>query len=179
MNRIGLSVVFLTSIVTCIVSVADAKLYKWVDANGVTHYSNVVSPQNEGTVHSGAEAESSHHSNTNLKGLENVLDSYKKDGLTLDSDTMVEAPNRRTSDSGEADKQYHKKKAAYYKHELEGEQLDLKAQQGKLDRYKRKSYSDARHHKEIVRNYEDSVIRSKNRIEKLKHEYDYHKKKSR
>ena len=179
MNKIRLITVFLACMAISITGVADAKLYRWVDENGVSHYSNVAPPQNKENVHAGAEAQSSTSSGSSSKGLETVLDSYKQDGLTLESEAAEKAAQRTSVDRKKSDRQYHKKKAAYYKHELEGEQLDLKARQEKLDRYKRRSYTDAQHHKKMVQIYEDHVIQSKHRIEQLKHEYDYHKKRSR
>ena len=137
---------------------ASAKLYKWVDENGVTHYSNVA-PSDEHQVETNEEAKGSDSPGSH--SLDNVIDSYKRDGVGQD-----QSPSKRSQPSGKSDRM-----ADFYANRIKQEEATVKQREADLKAVKKESYSDAQSHKEKVRYYESRLERARIELERVKSEY--------
>jgi len=145
--------------------VVDAKLYKWVDENGVTHFSNTAPPQDETEVHTKGEVKSSGPDPSHSPGIEKVLKSYKQDQLRDKADDIEKRKNRRQKSSSSS-------MAGYYEKQLKKEKIELESRKQKLKDVQRESYSDQQAHREKVRYYEDRVRRSELEIERYQLKLD-------
>ena len=91
-------IVFL-AIYVCLIGIANAKLYKWVDENGVTHYSNTAPPQSA-QVETSAEAQGE-TSSSSPQSMDSVIRSYKMDALEHDREKTRQ---RSKKPSGKSEK---------------------------------------------------------------------------
>jgi len=153
------------SVVACLVlicSIAYAKLYKWVDENGVTHYSNTAPPQSS-EVETKEEVKGHHSPATGSQDLDDVLDSYREDRL----DHAIEKRRGRSSGpSGKSDRL-----ANYYEARLKKQEIRISDIETDLNEAKRESYSDSDRHKKKVRRYESRLEKAKIELDRLKAEY--------
>lgn len=149
------STLIMASFFVCPVS---AKLYKWVDENGVAHYSNTAPPQSAEVE---TQAEAKGDASPGSHSLDNVLDSYRKDQIGHD-----ERPAKRSQPSGKSDSM-----ADYYANRIKQEKATVEDREADLDAVKRESYSNAQDHKEKVRYYKSRLEKARLELERVKAEY--------
>jgi hypothetical protein len=146
--------------IICLVGVADAKLYKWVDENGVTHFSNTAPPQEEVEVHTKAEANSAGTENGLSPGLDSVIDSYRQDELRDKADE-VEKRYERTRRSSRNDQS----KINLYETRVKRDEVNLEQLREELKQVERASYSDSEMHKAKVQRYRTRVRKAELELE--------------
>ena len=155
-------IVIIFLLMICSVCIVNAKLYKWVDENGVTHYSNTVPPNTE-QVETKAELKNDstdYHSNNDLN---KVINSYKMDNLRQDQDKKKNYKYKSSTKNEEM--------ADYYEHRIKEEEENVNQYREDLRIVERESYSDSRRHNERVRTYESRFNRAKMELERVKTKY--------
>jgi len=128
----------MVSIRFCIVFIAlffhagfsEAKLYKWVDENGVTHFSNTAPPQGEVDVQSRGEVKGSGPVNNRSTGIDHVINSYKQDELRDRNHEIKERFRDRIKSSNQS-------QIELYKKWVERDKITLKQCQDDLRRVER------------------------------------------
>ena len=144
----------------CLATPSNAKLYKWVDENGVTHFSNVA-PSEEHQVETNEEAQGNPESGS--QGLDNVLKSYKED----ESKHAIKEREKRTfKKSGKSEGM-----ADYYADRIKDEEARVRDREADLEIVKKESYSDAKKHKDRVRYYERRLEKARVDLESVKAKY--------
>ncbi|BBO86632.1 hypothetical protein DSCO28_71980 [Desulfosarcina ovata subsp. sediminis] len=121
----------------------SAELYKWVDENGVAHYSNVAPPADQDAsvkVESKGGAMPAAGKSNNLG---DVLKSYKKDEIKNKLDDIEKRSNRSGSKKSDT-------MADYYDSKIKRLEIRLQDAKEDLKKVERESYSDARYHNEKV-----------------------------
>lgn len=136
-TKLALSILFLFLVHS---HFAHAELYKWVDADGVTHYSNTAPPQEE-SVETTQEAKGSRPANVNRNGLSDVLQQYKED---IPSE-------HRSSSSGRSNSMVDEAAAERYASMIEMRKHDVDYWGDRLDKAKRASYSNKDQHERDIR----------------------------
>jgi len=142
----------------CLPGLANAKLYKWVDENGVTHFSNTAPPQDT-AVHTRDEVKGSASAIDNSGGLDQVLHDYKKDSLQYDLEKLEKRSKNRSGSS-------NNRSIELYEGWVERDKEILKRRKGDLNDVKRESYSDSRKHDAKIRRYENRVKDAELELEK-------------
>jgi predicted RNase H-like nuclease (RuvC/YqgF family) len=137
---------------------ADAKLYKWVDENGVPHYSNTAPPE-AGQVETRVESEGS--SSPGSHDLGDVIESYRRDGV----EPKKEFP-RISKPSGKSESRADDLAARIRKQEVRISDIEAD-----LTNAKRETYTDYNYHKKKVRRYESRLEKAEIELERLKTEY--------
>ena len=133
-----LTIVFLIPIIT------NAKMYKWVDDNGVTHFSNVAPPKDQ-KVETKTETEGDPAAAGSSQGLEKVLKSYRRDSI---QDRLDSPRSRRSSTSRSA------KSVRDYERWAEKLKRDVAHWEQRLHDAQRESYSNKQKHENKIRHCE-------------------------
>ena len=140
---------------------ANAELYKWVDENGVTHFSNTLPPANS-EVETKAEAKSNHSIQTSSGNLNEVLNSYRNDAI---SDDINNAKRKLSNKSSYKNNHRSKERNSRKIKDLQRE-VDYYKQ--KLRDVERESYSDLNEHQENIRFYKKMVADYQSLLESAK-----------
>lgn len=143
-----------------------AKLYKWVDENGVTHFSNVAPPSDQ-EHQVKEEAKSKSRSTPRSPGMDQVINSYKMDAI---EDGSTTADRKYDRNKKEINKEY----AAKFKRLMEDRKRDVEHWKDKLSDAKRESYSDQQEHENKIRHYEKMVSDYQSLYEEAEAEYRKH-----
>ena len=144
-------------------TVANAELFKWVDEDGVTHFSNTAPPQN-------VQAEVKHETKvsdsptTNSEGLEEVLDEYRKETALDEKPVSKRSSRREPSRASDAT-------IARLKRSVERFERDVDKWKDKLDQVKRESYSDKRRHDNNVSHCEKMLADYESLLEDARASY--------
>jgi hypothetical protein len=150
-------------IVVCLIlicTIASAKLYKWVDENGVTHYSNTAPPESS-NVETLVETEADHSPGSH--NLDSVLESYKRDDIEqAREESIKQAPKSFGQNDRLAD---------YYEHKIKEQEAKIKVLEAEFRDVKRESFSDSISRNKRVRRYEYRLERAKLDLEHWKSEY--------
>ena len=149
-------------IVACWAGTGYAKLYKWVDENGVAHYSNVAPPADQ-EVQTNEEAQGSAPVKSGSSGMDQLLDSYEREARRQE----IEKPRNTRKNKPNKNEDL----ADYFKNRIEEEKEELRVRREELNDVERESYSDGRQHKKRVRNYKSRVKKAELELVRVKGEY--------
>ena len=164
---IVLFLVLICMVLIC-VNISTAKLYKWVDENGVTHFSNTAPPQDENDVQAQGEVKNSGSGNSYSPGIDHVINSYRRDNLQHDLDKAQRIREHQRSKSGGGSGGM----ADYYKGRLEDAKAEVELRREKLTSVERESYSDYQSHNERVRYYKGRLKDAELDVERYKRKYE-------
>jgi hypothetical protein len=148
----------------CWVCTVDARLYKWVDEEGVTHYSNK-RPTTMHQVETESEIRSGQSNKKYNKKLDRLLNSYEKDSF---QEKVINSDSNTYESTITPDKnrlQYLKNRISHREkivHRCKDDLIDLK----------RTPYKDYRSHKNRLRYYEDRLEHAKFELNEAKRQYD-------
>lgn len=142
----------------CLPGLTEAKLYKWVDENGVTHFSNTAPPQDT-TVHTRDEVKGAASAINNSGGLDQVLHDYKKDSLQNDIDEFEKRSKTRSGSQ-------NNRSIDLYEGWVNRDKETIKRRKEELDDVERESYSDSQAHNAKIRYYENRVKDAELELEK-------------
>ncbi len=126
----------------CLAGPVVAKMYKWVDENGVTHFSNTAPPQD--TEVQATEEAVGRAVDTSPQDLDQVLRSYKKDEIGDKYDKVRNQLEQKRS-------KINKSAAKKYARMVENYQRDVDYWKQRLDEAERESYSDKSEHLKKIR----------------------------
>lgn len=139
---------------------ANAELYKWVDANGVTHFSNTLPPANS-EVETKAEAKSNHSIQTSSGNLNEVLNSYRNDAISDDINNVKRKLSIKSSYKSTDRTERNSRK-------IKDLQREVDYYKQKLRDVERESYSDLNEHQENIRFYKKMVADYQSLLESAK-----------
>jgi len=139
---------------------ANAELYKWVDENGVTHFSNTLPPAN-GEVETKAEAKSNHSIQTSSGYLNEVLNSYRNDAISDDINNVKRKLSNKSSYKNTDRTERNSRK-------IKDLQREVDYYKQKLRDVERESYSDLNEHQENIRFYKKKVADYQSLLESAK-----------
>ena len=145
----------------------QAELYKWVDDNGVTHFSNTAPPK-----HAQAEIKTevkgnTHHAPDN--SLNDVLDNYREQNRQDAYDKKVRAIEDRYDEKRKAKNEELKAK---YKRLINDRERDVQRWKDRLNDVKKERYSDKKAHDRKVQHCQDMLADYQSALERLKARYD-------
>lgn len=141
---------------------ANAQLYKWVDENGVTHYSNTAPPDSH-QVETRTEAKGDPSPGSH--SLDDVLDSYKRDeeeDRKYNSQQAAEPPESSEENGHTAD---------YYAHRIKLQEARVRHCEDELKAVKRESFSNSIARNRRVRRYEYRLEKARLELERLQAKY--------
>lgn len=154
------------ALILVFVGISHAKLYKWVDGDGVTHYSNTAPPQDENiSAETKNEVVNSTPDNYERKDLDHVINSYKMDSLEDKKDEIEKLDKK--SKSNKIDNILEKHNLECKKH-IAHLEFQLKMNQERLRNVDRETYSDKRKHDKDVRFQEEMVDKYESLLEEAK-----------
>jgi hypothetical protein len=142
---------------------AHAKMYKWVDENGVTHYSNIAPPADHDKFHTREEARGRPVAPDRSPGLDHVLKSYEMEAMEEEPEAAGKAVDRKTKSNASAKDRYADK-IEKYKREVE-------YWEEKLEDAKRESYTDRKKHKQNIRRCEKKLADYRARLRNAERNY--------
>ena len=145
------------------VCIVTAQLYKWVDKEGVTHYSNK-RPVTTNSVETKSEIKSNPSSKRNREELNQLIQSYKNSSLktdNIDSQDRYKSPNKPS-----------KERLEYYEKQIKERERVVNQYSDDLNGVKRKPHKDYRSHKKKLKYYEDRYERARLDLEETKQEYE-------
>lgn len=136
-------------IVACWAGTVSADLYKWVDENGVTHFSNVAPPTDQ-QAQTKVEVKGAAPINRSSPGIDRVINSYKRDALQYE----IEETKKRLR-RGPLNK--NSSRLDLYERWIKRDKETIRIRREELKDVKRESYRDSKEHKIKVRYYENRV----------------------
>lgn len=145
-------------VVACWVCTASAELYKWVDEDGVTHFSNVAPPMDE-QVQTKNEVKGATPVNTSSPGIDHVINSYKRDALQHEIDETKKRLRHGTSNKNSS-------RFDLYEGWIKQDKETIRIRREELKDVQRESYSDSHKHKAKIRYYENRVKDAEFELEK-------------
>ena len=153
--------------IICFVYTANAQLYKWVDEEGVTHYSNK-RPVTMKNVETRQETQSNQPHNKNNKKLDHLLNSYRTEAIQENVKTSQSNGNKTS-------KSFDQEKFEYYENRIKNKEKIVHRYSDDLRDVKRKPHKDYRSHKKKLRYYEDRLQHAQIDLEDAQREYDDYK----
>ena len=130
---------------------ANADIYKWIDENGVTHYSNTPPPADvQGYIERLKEVSGTpvNHGNP---GIDRVIQSYKQDNLQGETGSAGEPPADNSAQGSNTEM------TDYYRHQADRYQMQIDDYEDRLESIKRESYTDSRRHRARIERWEKYI----------------------
>ncbi|MFA7186223.1 MAG: DUF4124 domain-containing protein [Victivallales bacterium] len=145
-----------------LICAANAELYKWVDENGVKHFSNTP-PSDSEEVESAIETKNESSDVESSGKIDEALKNYRQDNM-----------QQRLNDAGKYKSKTPKASkdlADYYEHRMKQNEQTLQERRRDLQDVRRESYSDPDYHKRKVERYEERLKRAEIESEYSKKKY--------
>jgi len=151
----------------CSGSTVNADLYKWVDADGVKHFTNTPPPSAE-QVESAPETKSKVSYRNNNAELDEMINSYKRDELQQSINKSKRESEKKYNSKIRKNKE---SSANYYEKRVKQKEETVRNYSEDLEKVKRERYSDSNRHEENVQYYESRLKQAEIDLEYYQKEY--------
>ena len=145
-----------------LVCVANAELYKWVDENGVKHFSNTP-PSDADEVESAIETKNESSDFESSGKIDEALKNYRQDNM-----------QQRLNDAGKYKSKTPKTSKSstdYYEYRMKQDEQTVKERRKDLQDIRRESHSSPEQHQKRVKYYEERLKRAEIESEYSKKKY--------